>query len=60
MHIVERQSRHGAMPFAGLRDAILTHPTVAEGLNTLFGNVPPRHDAEFDDGHSPAGAQNRP
>jgi pyruvate/2-oxoglutarate dehydrogenase complex dihydrolipoamide dehydrogenase (E3) component len=28
------------MPFTGLRDAILTHPTMAEGLNTLFSSVP--------------------
>ena len=28
------------LPFTALRDAILTHPTMAEGLNTLFGNVP--------------------
>jgi pyruvate/2-oxoglutarate dehydrogenase complex dihydrolipoamide dehydrogenase (E3) component len=30
------------MPHTGLRDAILTHPTMAEGLNTLFSNVPAR------------------
>ena len=30
------------MPFTGLRDAILTHPTMAEGLTPLFANVPPR------------------
>jgi hypothetical protein len=24
-----------------LRDAIFTHPTMAEGLISLFGNVPP-------------------
>ncbi len=29
------------LPFTALRDAVLTHPTMAEGLNTLFGNVPP-------------------
>ena len=28
------------MPFTGLRDAILTHPTMAEGLNALFSRVP--------------------
>jgi pyruvate/2-oxoglutarate dehydrogenase complex dihydrolipoamide dehydrogenase (E3) component len=28
------------MPFTGLRDAILTHPTMAEGLNALFSSVP--------------------
>jgi pyruvate/2-oxoglutarate dehydrogenase complex dihydrolipoamide dehydrogenase (E3) component len=29
------------MPLTGLRDAILTHPTMAEGLGALFANVPP-------------------
>ncbi len=29
------------LPYTGLRDAILTHPTMAEGLNVLFSNVPP-------------------
>lgn len=28
------------LPYTVLRDAILTHPTMAEGLNALFGNVP--------------------
>jgi len=28
------------LPYSALRDAILTHPTTAEGLNALFGNVP--------------------
>jgi pyruvate/2-oxoglutarate dehydrogenase complex dihydrolipoamide dehydrogenase (E3) component len=35
------------LPFTGLRDAILTHPTMAEGLTVLFANVPtkgPRRD----------------
>ena len=27
------------LPYTGLRDAILTHPTLAEGLNVLFANV---------------------
>jgi len=27
------------LPYTSLRDAILTHPTMAEGLNALFGNV---------------------
>jgi pyruvate/2-oxoglutarate dehydrogenase complex dihydrolipoamide dehydrogenase (E3) component len=31
-----------SLPFTGLRDAILTHPTMAEGLGSLFFNVPPR------------------
>ena len=30
------------MPYTGLRDAILTHPTMAEGLNALFSRVPAR------------------
>ncbi|MCI0423261.1 MAG: mercuric reductase [Acidobacteria bacterium] len=29
------------LPHTGLRDAILTHPTMAEGLTVLFANVPP-------------------
>lgn len=28
------------LPYTALRDAILTHPTMAEGLNALFGKVP--------------------
>jgi hypothetical protein len=30
------------MAYPGLRDAILAHPTMAEGLGTLFSNVRPR------------------
>jgi pyruvate/2-oxoglutarate dehydrogenase complex dihydrolipoamide dehydrogenase (E3) component len=30
------------LPYAGLRDAILTHPTMVEGLGSLFSIVPPR------------------
>jgi pyruvate/2-oxoglutarate dehydrogenase complex dihydrolipoamide dehydrogenase (E3) component len=30
----------GAVPFTVLRDAIYTHPTMAEGLGALFANVP--------------------
>lgn len=30
------------MPYTRLRDAILAHPTMAEGLGSLFANVPPR------------------
>lgn len=26
-------------PYPGLRDAILTHPTMAEGLSALFENI---------------------
>jgi pyruvate/2-oxoglutarate dehydrogenase complex dihydrolipoamide dehydrogenase (E3) component len=29
------------MPYTGLRDAILAHPTMAEGLGQLFAAVPP-------------------
>jgi pyruvate/2-oxoglutarate dehydrogenase complex dihydrolipoamide dehydrogenase (E3) component len=29
------------LPYQGLRDAILAHPTMAEGLGSLFSNVPP-------------------
>jgi pyruvate/2-oxoglutarate dehydrogenase complex dihydrolipoamide dehydrogenase (E3) component len=29
------------MPYTGLRDAILAHPTMAEGLGPLFEGVPP-------------------
>jgi pyruvate/2-oxoglutarate dehydrogenase complex dihydrolipoamide dehydrogenase (E3) component len=30
------------LPYTGLRDAILTHPTMAEGLNVLFASVAQR------------------
>jgi len=30
----------GGMPYTALRDAIFTHPTMAEGLNSLFAGVP--------------------
>jgi pyruvate/2-oxoglutarate dehydrogenase complex dihydrolipoamide dehydrogenase (E3) component len=30
------------MPCTGLRDAIIAHPTMAEGLVGLFSNVPAR------------------
>jgi pyruvate/2-oxoglutarate dehydrogenase complex dihydrolipoamide dehydrogenase (E3) component len=29
------------MPYTGFRNAILAHPTMAEGLNALFSEVPP-------------------
>jgi pyruvate/2-oxoglutarate dehydrogenase complex dihydrolipoamide dehydrogenase (E3) component len=32
----------GKLPYTAVRDAILTHPTIAEGLNLLFGAVPAR------------------
>jgi len=31
----------GGLPYTVLRDAILAHPTMAEGLSGLFGRVPP-------------------
>ena len=30
------------MPYTGLRDAIIAHPTMAEGLGALFSNIPAR------------------
>jgi len=30
------------MRYSGLRDAIIAHPTMAEGLVALFSNVPAR------------------
>jgi pyruvate/2-oxoglutarate dehydrogenase complex dihydrolipoamide dehydrogenase (E3) component len=30
------------MSYTGLRDAIIAHPTMAEGLGALFANVPAR------------------
>ena len=32
----------GRLPYSTLRDAVLTHPTMAEGLGRLLSNVPPR------------------
>jgi pyruvate/2-oxoglutarate dehydrogenase complex dihydrolipoamide dehydrogenase (E3) component len=32
----------GGLPYSVLRDAILAHPTMAEGLNALFGKVEAR------------------
>jgi pyruvate/2-oxoglutarate dehydrogenase complex dihydrolipoamide dehydrogenase (E3) component len=29
------------LPYTAVRDAIFTHPTMAEGLNVLFANAPP-------------------
>ena len=31
------------LPYTTLRDAILAHPTMAEGLGFLFSNVPARN-----------------
>ena len=30
------------LPYPKLRDAVITHPTIAEGLGPLLSNVPPR------------------
>ena len=30
----------GGLPYRVLRDAILAHPTMAEGLNSLFAAIP--------------------
>jgi pyruvate/2-oxoglutarate dehydrogenase complex dihydrolipoamide dehydrogenase (E3) component len=38
MAVVEMVMLAG-LPYTTLRDAILTHPTMAEGLNSLFANV---------------------
>ena len=32
----------GKLPYTALRDAVFTHPTMAEGLGPLFGQVPAR------------------
>ena len=32
----------GGLPYTLLRDMVLTHPTVSEGLGDLFSAVPPR------------------
>jgi len=29
------------LPYPVMRDAVLTHPTMAEGLGPLLSNVPP-------------------
>ena len=31
------------LPYPRLRDAVLAHPTMAEGLGSLFSNVPQEH-----------------
>ncbi|HYZ83363.1 MAG TPA: mercuric reductase [Bryobacteraceae bacterium] len=35
----------GKLPYTALRDAVFTHPTMAEGLGPLFGGVPARTQA---------------
>jgi pyruvate/2-oxoglutarate dehydrogenase complex dihydrolipoamide dehydrogenase (E3) component len=34
----------GRMPYTALRDAVLTHPTLVEGLIPLFSSMPSAHD----------------
>jgi len=34
------------LPYTAIRDAIFTHPTMAEGLNALFANLPNRKENE--------------
>jgi pyruvate/2-oxoglutarate dehydrogenase complex dihydrolipoamide dehydrogenase (E3) component len=34
----------GELPYSALRDAVLTHPTLVEGLIPLFSSVPSFHD----------------
>jgi pyruvate/2-oxoglutarate dehydrogenase complex dihydrolipoamide dehydrogenase (E3) component len=33
------------LPYTALRDAVLTHPTLAEGLTSLFSSVASAHNA---------------
>jgi pyruvate/2-oxoglutarate dehydrogenase complex dihydrolipoamide dehydrogenase (E3) component len=35
----------GGLPYTALRDAVLTHPTLVEGLVLLFSSVPTKVDA---------------
>jgi len=32
------------LPFTSLRDAVLAHPTLMEGLGSLFASAPSNHD----------------
>lgn len=38
------------LPYTALRDAVFTHPTMAEGLGPLFGGVPARTQVKVDSG----------
>ena len=33
----------GGLPYTMLRDAVFAHPTMTEGLKSLFGGVPQRN-----------------
>jgi pyruvate/2-oxoglutarate dehydrogenase complex dihydrolipoamide dehydrogenase (E3) component len=35
------------LPYTALRDAIFTHPTMLEGLSSLFANLPPAFATEL-------------
>ena len=37
--LIVQTAMAAGLPYTALRDAILTHPTMAEGLNTLFSGV---------------------
>jgi pyruvate/2-oxoglutarate dehydrogenase complex dihydrolipoamide dehydrogenase (E3) component len=43
---VVRTAMMGKLPYTALRDAVFTHPTMAEGLGPLFGGVPARTQAD--------------
>jgi pyruvate/2-oxoglutarate dehydrogenase complex dihydrolipoamide dehydrogenase (E3) component len=40
----------GKLPYTMLRDAVFTHPTMAEGLGPLFSGVPVRTQVNADTG----------
>jgi pyruvate/2-oxoglutarate dehydrogenase complex dihydrolipoamide dehydrogenase (E3) component len=43
------------LPYTALRDAVLTHPTLAEGLTSLFSSAPSAHNfVETREAHIPA------
>jgi hypothetical protein len=35
-----QMAMNGGLPYTAFRDAILTHPTLAEGLGALFSSEP--------------------
>jgi len=37
----------GGLPYTALRDAVLTHPTLVEGLIALFSSMPSAHDVAY-------------
>jgi pyruvate/2-oxoglutarate dehydrogenase complex dihydrolipoamide dehydrogenase (E3) component len=40
-HLAHRAAIMANLQYWRLRDAVLVHPTIAEGLGPLFSNVPP-------------------